>query len=535
MEASYNLTLVGVSFVIAIVASYTALSVATRISLSSGLAAFWWVTGGAFSMGIGIWAMHFVGMLAFHLPIPLAYDISLTALSIVPAVVASAIALNTLRIGNNSWLEVLPAGLLMGLGISAMHYLGMEAMQMSPPIRYDTFLFALSIVIAVVASVSAIRVAFYIKSREFHPYAAWLRLLSALVMALAIVGMHYTGMAAAQFDANAVCLAAPQGIDTEWLTLAVGGGSFAILGITLIVSVYDARAIQHNEQLLERYRLVNQELQARGEALAQANKELNLTLERLQQTQAQLVQAEKMASLGGLVAGISHEINTPLGVSITSASVLEESLGQLNQKLQDGSLSRSAMVELMQQSDESLHILLQNLQLAANLVNSFKQVAVDQASDEKRHINLHTYIDEVLLSLRPRYKRRPITLKNLSDQHIDIITYPGAIWQIISNLVMNSLTHAFAPDQPGEIIIEAHVDQGQLNLHYRDNGKGIDAQAINRVFEPFYTTDRSQGGRGLGLNIVYNLVTSRLQGKIVVSSPAGSGLQFAIELPQATD
>ncbi|MGZ5146717.1 MAG: MHYT domain-containing protein, partial [Burkholderiales bacterium] len=210
MAGVYNYWLVFVSLLVAILASYTALDLASRITASKGRASRAWLVGGAFSMGIGIWSMHFIGMLAFRLPIPMAYDVAITLLSMLIAVVVSGFALFTVSRDTLSASNLIAGGVLMGLGICAMHYTGMAAMQTHPPITYDAVLFAASVAIAVTASHAALWIAFTLRSAS--DWVRYAKLGSAIIMGFAITGMHYTGMAAASFPQDSVCMAALDGV-----------------------------------------------------------------------------------------------------------------------------------------------------------------------------------------------------------------------------------------------------------------------------------------------------------------------------------
>ena len=234
MIGSYHTWLVALSVVIAVIASYTALDLASRLRESRGRArAFWWL-GGTLSMGLGVWAMHFIGMLAFNLPIPLAYDIPITLGSVVPAVLASALALLVMGRESTSRGRLLASACLVGLGIATMHYTGMAALRMVPPIRYDPMLFALSVLIAIAASWVALRLA------TGAAESASRKLRAAVVMGLAIAGMHYTGMAAARFAPGSVCTAAAMGVDTTGLAILVGSGALLIILLTVATSAMDA-------------------------------------------------------------------------------------------------------------------------------------------------------------------------------------------------------------------------------------------------------------------------------------------------------
>jgi diguanylate cyclase (GGDEF)-like protein len=258
MTATYDLGLVALSLFVAILASYTALDLAARITASAGISARLWLLGGAFSMGIGIWSMHFVGMLAFNLPIPMGYDVPVTLLSLVIAVVVSGFALFTVTRSTMSRRHLLVGGVLMGVGISTMHYTGMAAMDMFPPIRYDPALFTASVVIAIAASHTALWIAFHLRSNE--RWMVYAKGGSAIVMGLAITGMHYTGMAAAQFAPNTICLSGPI-VDNSWMAFTIVAFTIGILTATLLLSLYDSRMASASMRLAQSLQKANAELQ----------------------------------------------------------------------------------------------------------------------------------------------------------------------------------------------------------------------------------------------------------------------------------
>lgn len=269
MIFSYNNWLVLLSIGIALLASYTSLNLASRIIHTSGRASLYWFVGGSFSMGMGIWAMHFIGMLALHLPIDLAYDIPITLLSIVPAIAASAIALLTIRRGLQKNSLLLVSAIAMGVGISAMHYTGMAALKMQPPIEYTRLLVVLSVSIAMVASLAALKIILMLDSYHGVTSAILLKLGGATVMAGAIAGMHYTGMAAANFLPNSLCLANPHGLGGELMALIIGIGSFVLMLTTLLVSIFDTRLADQNLRTAEQFRVLNAELDSYFQAIGQ--------------------------------------------------------------------------------------------------------------------------------------------------------------------------------------------------------------------------------------------------------------------------
>ncbi|MFT5604041.1 MAG: two-component system NtrC family sensor kinase [Paracoccaceae bacterium] len=275
------------------------------------------------------------------------------------------------------------------------------------------------------------------------------------------------------------------------------------------------------------------ELEIRVKEVESSNGILNDTLARLKNTQEQLVNQEKMASLGGLVAGVAHEINTPIGVGVTASSTLHSATEETLEAYEKGKLTDSGLRRYMSTATQSANILLNNLNRAANLIHSFKQVAVDQTSSETRRFNLREYINEILLSLRPRIKKTRVVVNVDVDESIALHSYPGAISQILTNLVMNSLIHGFPDDeQAGEICLSAVLaESDMIRLSYSDNGAGMSELHLHKVFDPFFTTRRGSGGSGLGMHIVYNLVNQQLGGTIDIHSELGKGVELTLIFP----
>lgn len=280
---------------------------------------------------------------------------------------------------------------------------------------------------------------------------------------------------------------------------------------------------------------LNQDLSESKQQLESYNLELEKTLENLRSTQKKLIEAEKMASLGSLVAGVAHEINTPLGIGVTSVTSIQEELKELQTQYSENSLSHDTMDKYLDHSDQLCTILHKNLIRASELIQSFKQVAVDQSTEELREINLKDYCNEILNSLGPKFKRSAITIHNQCADDIKISTYAGVIYQVLSNLLINSLTHAYDENQQGDIKIQAQLNSDKVTIDYHDDGKGIDTEHLDKVFEPFYTTRRGSGGTGLGLSIVYNLVTGKLKGTIDIINSEMCGTHFKIQFPVVSE
>jgi PAS domain S-box-containing protein len=270
-----------------------------------------------------------------------------------------------------------------------------------------------------------------------------------------------------------------------------------------------------------------------GQEIEAKNTELTKTLQQLRETQRQLIEAEKMAALGNLVAGVAHEINTPLGIGITAATQLEQITVEFATLYKNGKMSRTNLEEYLNAIHQTSTLIWKNLARAAELTQSFKQVAVDQTSEQQRTFVLSDYINEVLISLRPKLRTTNYQVTVACENTIELTTYPGAFAQILTNLIMNSLQHGFLGRSQGQITITAESQAQQVILHYRDDGNGIAPKVIGKIFEPFFTTNRHGGGTGLGLHIVYNLVTHKLNGTIHCDSELGKGVDFTLILPVA--
>src|SRR5450830_2117155 len=268
-------------------------------------------------------------------------------------------------------------------------------------------------------------------------------------------------------------------------------------------------------------------------SLEEQNAALNSALTRLQEAQSELVRQEKLASLGRLVAGVAHEINTPLGICVTATSHLVQELKLTREELAADTMTAESLGMFLDIVDQSLRILTTNTQRAAALVRSFKQVAVDQSSDDLRSFNLNTYIHEVLLSLQPKLKGRPVKVAVQCEPDINMESFPGAVSQILTNMVVNSLVHGFEHEQVGNIVVSAALDGDTVVFHYADDGTGMDAETLSKLFDPFFTTRRGSGGSGLGAHILFNLVTGPLGGTVKVESAPGQGLRYALRFPRS--
>jgi signal transduction histidine kinase len=262
--------------------------------------------------------------------------------------------------------------------------------------------------------------------------------------------------------------------------------------------------------------------------------QLNNKVEELTQTRHELVQSEKMASLGRLVAGFAHEVNTPIGVAVGSASVLQRKSNLINKLLDEEEVDEEELVSALEKIEEAAELTLSNLKRAAGLISSFKRTAVDQTSEEIRRFDVKSIIEDVINTLHNKFKQTAISIQLDCLDHLNIYSVPGTLEQILTNLMMNSLIHGFEEGQnDGRIIIAVRLENKRLLINYSDTGKGISPDALEKVFEPFFTTHRAHGGTGLGLYICYNLVTSQLHGTMTCESRLNKGVTFKIEFPVA--
>lgn len=269
----------------------------------------------------------------------------------------------------------------------------------------------------------------------------------------------------------------------------------------------------------------------RTSELSSANRSLQKTLGDLQSTQKQLIESEKLAALGGMVAGVAHEINTPLGVALTAASHLGRETILIKEVLASEQLTQTGLEDYLTAIDTASTILVNNLNRAAALIRSFKQVAVDQSSDGRRPFNLLDYSKEIVLNLQPRLKRTGHIMEVTGQDQVVIDSWPGPFSQILTNLITNALEHAFEGRTGGRIQVRIGVvSDGRARIEVADNGCGMDDEVRRQLFSPFFTTKRGRGGTGLGLHISYNLV-QRLQGAISCTSQPGQGTIFTIDLP----
>lgn len=291
------------------------------------------------------------------------------------------------------------------------------------------------------------------------------------------------------------------------------------------------KLIDEHQHSLSKTRALEERLSARTNALKESNHELLSTLEKLHEFQSQLVETEKMASLGDMVAGIAHEVNTPIGLGVTASSLLSDKLEEITYAFEHKTLKSSQLKKFLADSDESVSIIFRNLERAAKLISSFKKVAVDQSSAENRTFNVNDLLDEVVVTLSAKLDANKVNLSISCPKGFIINSKPGPINQILINLILNSIHHAFEGKENRNITIVVMNLSDQLHINYTDNGSGIDESIKEKIFDPFTTTKRGSGGSGLGMHLVYNLVTQALDGHITLEDNSNQGVSFDITFP----
>ncbi len=297
-----------------------------------------------------------------------------------------------------------------------------------------------------------------------------------------------------------------------------------------------SKDVIEKERMLKKYA---NNLKLSNDELKQYQSSLEVMVEKrtskLKDAQKQLIESEKMASLGELVAGVAHEINTPVGVGVTAASFLSDETKNIEKKYIDELMTREEFSDYLTCSLQTTEMILSNLQRATELIKSFKKVAVDQTAEDKRRFFVTSYVDEILRTLHPRIKKTKHNIEVVSGNDIEINSYPGTFAQIITNLIMNSIIHAFDENDHGNIVIDIKRKDEGIIVSFSDDGKGVGKDDISKVFDPFFTTKRGRGGTGLGLHIVYNLVTQKLKGHIRCESDLGKGTVFYIYIPSIVE
>lgn len=536
LTPTYNPSLVILSVAIAMLASFAALNFAAQVTSSSGRTRYGWLLAGASVMGIGIWSMHFVGMLAFHLPVVVAYDLPLMLLSVGIAIAASLLALLVVSRREMSSMTLLVAGLFMGGAIAGMHYVGMASMSAAASLTYRLPLVVTSVLIAVAASIAALWLAFRLRF-ETSGNTTLQRTAAAAVMGIAIAGMHYTAMAAAQFaPAPLHVMTGRQVLATDQLAQLIAEGTLIMIALALVGLVIDRRVLEVRVRLIEQLETQaallndkNEELQAQAEVLDRHAAELEMLNQEMLQANHSLEDALESAERAGkaehdanlmrtrFVNMASHELRTPLGAI---GGYVQLMLMGIHGSLTEEQTTVLKRVEINQQ-----HLL--------RLLNEMLELAKLEAGQMPLHLS-EFELHEILLATRPMIE--PQLLAKRIDYHSDFeLPVPKVrgdaekVQQIMINLLANSIK--FTPAS-GSIHVSATLQKSRVEIRVSDSGPGIPADKISVLFTPFLQLDGGQvtpTGTGLGLAISRELARA-MGGELELDGSAGAGATFILTL-----
>ncbi|MEF3303523.1 response regulator [Paenibacillus sp. GYB003] len=518
IHGSYDAILVLFSYIVAVAASYTVLDLVGRISTSQGRNRWLWLLFGAVAMGMGIWSMHFVGMLAFSLPIPVAYDLNLVFLSVVAAVIGSLVALYIVGRRQIALRQLLGGGIMLAVGISAMHYIGMAAMLVG--ISYDPFWFALSIVIAFAASIAALWLSLYFR-KEGERGEGWKKLASGLVMGAAIVGMHYTGMTAARFRLEEHMPAGGMMLDQKWLAYFIAGGTLFTLGLSLF-GIF----------ISNRFSRKDSEIQAKTDEIFKMNEELKLLNDHLEELvkerTAQLEKAHDEAIKANMVksqflANMSHELRTPLNAIIGYSEMLVEEAEELGEP--------TFADDLKKISKAGNHLLA--------LINDILDISKIEAGKMEMYpetCDLSALIQDVVTTVKPLVEGNGNRLE-LRTAEGEMTVDVTKLRQILINLLSNASKFTKDGVIRFEVGRESRGGVDGYSFKVQDTGIGMTAEQVDKLFQPFTQADssttRKYGGTGLGLAISHKFC-SMMGGGIGVESELGLGSTFTCWVPGAS-
>ncbi|BAZ51651.1 integral membrane sensor signal transduction histidine kinase [Nostoc sp. NIES-4103] len=554
----YDFRLLVLSIAIALLAAYTALDLVGQVRTSDGYVQIGWLTAGAIVMGTGIWSMHFVGMLAFCLPIPVQYDVFTILLSILAAILASACALFFVSQEVMSRMNLLGGSLLMGFGITTMHYTGMAAMRLQAKIHYNYFLVGLSVAIAFVVSLAALWLAFHLPDRTTTASRRQ-KIGSAIIWGMAIPTMHYTGMTATSFHAtNVAQMPSSWILDASGLASTISIFTFAILGLALLISL-EKKTVDRTVALINLQHEIAERQQVEKQLQLEQARKLEETLKELKQTQAQLIQSEKISSLGQLVAGIAHEVNNPVTFISGNLSYAYQYVEDLIYLL---NLYRkqcpNPSVEIKQQIEaidlnyllEDLPKMISSMKFGTDRIQEIMQSLRNFSrldGNNKKTVDIHEGIDTTLMILQHRLKaesHRPTIQVVKQYGKLPLVEcYVGQLNQVFMNLLANAIdaleesnkgkTFAEIETNPNMITICTSANEHDVIIKIADNGPGIPEEVRVRLFDAFFTTKAEGKGTGLGLAICHQIITDIHGGSLQCFSTLGKGTEFVIQIPIA--
>jgi NO-binding membrane sensor protein with MHYT domain/two-component sensor histidine kinase len=471
--------LVALSILVASFASYTALDLSGHVEAARGFARRVWLVAAAITMGGGIWAMHFVAMLAFIMPTPMSYDIGLTALSLVVAIFVTGGGFYVISRQSGSPLRLVLSGIFMGFGIAAMHYTGMAAMRGHAELSYDPLFVALSLVIAVGAATVALWLAF--RTTDLGQ-----KLAAAVVMGLAISGMHYTAMRAAIFTAHDPAHEAQAtSLDQTSLALAVAGITFVILALASVASLFERKRAE----------------------------------ETLRQAQADLARVNRVNTMAELTASLAHEVNQPISAAVTNADACLRWLDGDNPNLEE---ARAAAIEIVKDGTR-----------AAEIITRIR-LLFRKGTPQRELLDVNEIVREMIVLLRSEVARNSISVRTeLTADLPKVMADRVQLQQVMMNLISNSIDAMKDVKGTRELAIKSRrAENGQLMVSVSDTGVGLPPQQANQVFDAFFTT--KVHGTGMGLSISRSIVAAH-DGRLWAADNSPCGASFHLILPTGVE
>lgn len=620
IEGSYNLSVVLLSYIVASLAGMCAFSILKCIYQNKSNKTLLTLIGGIV-LGLGMWGMHFTGMVAFTLPITVLYDPEITLISTFPAILSSIVFLDSLSKKHMSKLKVILIALVLAIGIASMHFIGMAAMSMKAYMAHELISLFLAVLSSWLLAIATVyfyqrKVPILVLSKRKH------QMFCSLIFGFSCASMHYLAMSSTYFFEDKTVQVS--GISNEILIQSLILFSVLLMGGLLLVLAFqhkidklksnakiqriresetinnmqdgfvlsdkEGNILLLNKKFKDTFGLqievssipeknINQlisrlmtntftfdgdadkqraldKLKKCGEAsesfrlqdkasnwwlfrqnkttsggmiqtwtdissqvlqeneLQQANNVANLALEHLKETQEELLETKKMASLGGLITGVAHELNTPLGICITSLSSIKDITDEIQLRADNNSIKKSTLDSSVKSILKFEYLASLNLERMAKLVEQFKYISVDQDIEKIKAFLLKNTLSDIYKLRRNHLIKNKIKFSIDVSRSIKLCSYENALIQVLVCLIDNTIKHAFTKTDSAVIAIRAFVQENEVVILYQDNGCGINDDIKDKVFDPFITTNRSSGGTGLGLHIAYNLVTQKLKGKI---------------------
>lgn len=560
MHIEYDWGLVALSILLSVLAAYTALDFAGQVSRATGLRRGLWLIGGAVAMGTGIWSMHFVGMLAFHAAMAVHYDLITIFWSVAPAMAASGLALAIVSRPAVGMVPLVGGGVVMGLAIAAMHYLGMLAVRVDAVARYNLVVVAMSIILAMAAAIIALGLTFYWR-QEGTVAGSLKKVAGAIIMGLSVPTMHYVGMHAVVLSSQPQPAAAIPSLDVDLSSLSVqgavelhslasviGGAACGVIGIALLVSL--------EAKIIEQASLLNR-LQTEIIQRQQTEAALQETLQDLKTAQVQLIHSEKLSSLGQLVAGLAHEVNNPLAFILGNiepigtylndllcfAQLAQRQVRQLPVELQRF-LIEMDLEFITEDTDKVLLSIRTGAERIRDTVMSLRHFSrLDEAS--LKPVSLAKSLEEVLILFGHRLEATPerpaIRVHRAYGELPRVECYPAHLNQAFFNLIENAIDaiDARTAQDPKVWLYQDPVIQLSLEranntqaiVRIADNGIGFPNGAKAQMFDPFFTTKPLGQGKGMGLPITQQVVVQIHKGTLLANSVNPQGCELLIELP----